>query len=373
MIIFNCTTNIIGGGKKNAALFIKHSVKYPNYIYFVHEAVLEGLQGVNIPDSRLYVFRKSPAKCNATRKEITKLANKISPDVFYTMSGPSYVKVKALSVCGISDGFVTHSNIKHFFNFMPISISIKTFLTTVYKVIHLKYNDYLLFQTVTAAKTFRKRAFFKYKEKVISNAFDNNLKKYGEEKQALLSDGEVEILVPGSDYWHKGYEQIIPIINDHYEFLDEYGIKFVFTLPPNSAIFNYVLSKITADKVSKYIVNKGRYSYSNIAKVYGSADFVFVPSNLETFSAHYLEAFCFGKPLIVTNTDFAIEICSSSAISVKQNDPNDFVRTLKSLINDKEKCREKVNAGYEILGSLYSQEERVDLINNFLESIKNKQ
>lgn len=368
MIIFNCTTNIMGGGKKNAVLFIKHSVKYPNYVYFVHECILEELQGVDIPDSRLYVFKKSPAKCMSTRKEIAKLANEISPDVFYTMSGPSYVKVKALSVCGISDGFVTHSSLNNFFNFMPISLSIKALLNSVYKCMHLRYNDYLIFQTETAAKAFRKRAFFKYNEKIISNAFDNGLLK-SDLKKDSLNDGKVEILVPGSDYWHKGYEQIIPIINNHQDFLDEYQIEFVFTLPSDSGIFNFIKSKMSADKVDKYIVNKGKYSYSSISSVYDSADFVFVPSNLETFSAHYLEAFCFGKPLIVTDTDFAIEICSDSAVAVEQNNPEALVETLKSLIENKEKCREKVSAGYEFLDSMYSQEERVDLINTFLESI----
>lgn len=358
----------MGGGKKNAVLFIKYSARHPNFIYLVHETVLEELSDVDIPESRLYVFKKSPAKCISTRRSIAKLVNEISPEVFYTMSGPSYVKVNTLSVCGISDGFVTHSSLNNFFNFMPISISIKTLLNSVYKCINLRYNDYLIFQTDTAAKAFKKRSFFKYNEKVISNAFDNNLMK-SNAKQVLFNNHGVEILVPGSDYWHKGYEQLIPIINNHYEFLDEYGIKFIFTLPPNSSIFNYVLSQMPADKISRYIVNKGKYSYSNVADIYKSADFVFVPSNLETFSAHYLEAFCFGKPLIVTDTDFAIEICSDSAISVKQNDSNDFVKTLKPFINDNEIYRQKINMGYEFLDSMHSQKERVDEIINFLESI----
>lgn len=368
MIIFNCTTNVIGGGKKNAVLFIKHSVKYPNYIYFIHQCILDDLKDVDLPESRLYVFKKSPSKCISTRKKIALLCNQISPDVFYTMSGPSYVKVKALSVCGISDGFVTHSRLSNFFNFMPLSVSLKALLNSVYKYIHLRYNDYLIFQTETAAKEFKKRAFFKYDEKVISNAFDNALLKSDLNKN-LLNSNNVKILVPGSDYWHKGYEQIIPIINNHQDFLDNYQIEFIFTLPPDSDILNFVKSKIPADKINKYIVNKGKYNYTNISSIYNHADFVFVPSNLETFSAHYLEAFCFGKPLIVTDTDFAIEICSNSASAVERNNAEDFVNTLKSLIEDKAKCKEKIISGYNFLRKMYTQEERVNLINTFLKSL----
>lgn len=366
MIVFNCTTNIMGGGRKNALLFIKHTLQYTNYVYLIHESLLTEIESEDIDMSKFKIFSKSPAKCRKTRKEIKKLVDKISPSVFYTMSGPSYVNVNCLSVCGISDGFVTHSKFSNFFNFMPVSLSFKTLFTVFYKYIHLHYNDYLLFQTSTALDSFRKRSWFKYKDLLIPNAFDQSLLEVKEIKN--FNKNYTEVLIPGSDYWHKGYEQIIPIIVNHYDFLNKYNIKFVLTLPDDSNFLSFIIDSLGCDVYEKFIINKGVYNYRDVNDIYKSADFVFVPSNLETFSAHYLEAFCFSKPLIVTNTDFAVEICANSACVVEKNNSLSFVNSLEILIRDVSKCKALIKSGHQFLDSMYSQQHRARSIHTFLNS-----
>ena len=63
-ILFNCSTNIIGGGAKNAAYFIKNSIDINNFKYFyaVSPNVYHILSEWGFIPNNIFVFKKSLQK-----------------------------------------------------------------------------------------------------------------------------------------------------------------------------------------------------------------------------------------------------------------------------------------------------------------------
>lgn len=58
----------------------------------------------------------------------------------------------------------------------------------------------------------------------------------------------------------------------------------------------------------------GQVPHAELAQLYRSADVVFVPSFMESFSAVYVEAWQFQVPLVTSDLDFARELCGSAAV-----------------------------------------------------------
>ena len=53
---------------------------------------------------------------------------------------------------------------------------------------------------------------------------------------------------------------------------------------------------------------------SEIESVYEAVDAVFMPTLLESYSATFLECMAYKKPLLVSDREFAREICGDAAI-----------------------------------------------------------
>jgi len=60
--------------------------------------------------------------------------------------------------------------------------------------------------------------------------------------------------------------------------------------------------------------NIGAVDLADIATVYEQVDAVFMPTLLESYSATFLEAMAYDKPLLVSDRTFAREICGDAAI-----------------------------------------------------------
>lgn len=309
-ILFNCTVNVVGGAVQNSANFINHALndKSNKFVYVVSQAVGDVLLKWGRISDDVFVL-ESPARSKSSRDRLLQIERAFSPDVVYTMAGPTYVNFKSLHVMGISDPYITHAD------FMSLMLNRSVFEACRFggveflKGIHARLcADFFLFQTETSRSGFCKRYLLpRSRSSILQNAvgedflnIDAGLKK--------ISFDIIKIFIPSAYYPHKNLEVLFDVVS----ILKSKGLvnfEFITTVPPNSAF----ASRVDSFSLRSHIKNIGPYSYADANDLYKNMDVVFIPSILETFSTSYLEAIAMAKPLVVADRSFAREVCGAYA------------------------------------------------------------
>ncbi len=114
--------------------------------------------------------------------------------------------------------------------------------------------------------------------------------------------------------------------------------------------------------VHEYFEFIGVIHQKEISKAYEDVDLLLMLSDLESFSNNHMEAWKVGVPQVVSDRDFAREICRDSAIYIEPHDPLQTARTLVDVLNDDNLRKHLVERGKEYLQQLPSQQERMQMI-----------
>jgi glycosyltransferase involved in cell wall biosynthesis len=106
--------------------------------------------------------------------------------------------------------------------------------------------------------------------------------------------------------------------------------------------------------VSKYnagdmVFITGPVLKDELESLYNQIDFVFLLSRLESFSNNIIEAWHFGKPLLVSDALWAHSICQDAAFYVNRDSAVDIADKLCSLIDSSENYKEMIKKGKDIL------------------------
>jgi len=362
-VIFNCTTNIVGGGLKNSAFFIKKAMTDPtfNWHFAVSRPVYDLLKewGLDITQSHISIFEISPSKNLSSRKELKELALNLKADLVYTMAGPAYVKFQCLHLQGISNGYITHADWKSFRLRGNIFNTFRYCAHVGFQFLYSLKATHFVFQTKNAKYSFQKRSRINNERLfVIPNAFDVSLREYFNQENTLKKENsEINILCPGAGHLHKGF-QFIPVIAQELSALKGLKFKFTLTLSFESELWKQIETESNKLRVSEYIHNFGPYSYSNLKKILGTCDIVFVPSLLETFSASYLEAMCARKKLVVADKLFSREVCGNYATYVDPQNAKSTAHAFEKLFSNYIPTKEEIELADTILNKYGDQERR---------------
>jgi len=372
-VLFNCTTNVVGGGSKNASIFIRHAIHDDrfNFQFAISAKVKSILESWNIDTSGMELFQNNPARRMEERNRLRRYEQEFAPDIVYTMAGPAYVRFRATHLMGISNPHITHGNLDSFaFAGFPIG-TLKALLSTLYKMVHARRADKFIFQTEVSRRGFCKRLkVARDRTYLVPNAVDDELAKtaltsLNPSKHSTSSKRTKVIFCPAAPYPHKALSTI-PYIAIEMKRLDCPDFLFLLTIPKGSDIFLEIKNVLASSDASDNVSTIGEFNYSNARKHYSDADVVFVPSILETFSATYLEAFVYRKPLVVAKKQFARDICEDAAEYV---DPLDFKSTAEIfsiLLFGDDVCRKLIEKGSERLASFVDQRERYEMIAQIL-------
>lgn len=378
-ILFNCTTNVVGGGLKNSAFFIRYTLK--NQTLNWHFAICKPVYNLliewelELPNDRFTIFKTSPSKDIKARKKLIALTKELKIDLAYTMAGPAYVKFPCQHLQGISNGYITHADWEAFRFQGNILKTLKYYAYVGIQFLYsLRASDFV-FQTQYAKDSFKKRSKLQeHRLHVISNAFDLSLRDYFyhlSNNVQVKSNSEIIIFCPGAGYLHKGF-QYIPQIVKELRNLTDVKFKFILTLPFDSKIWLRIKLETKKLNLANDIVNNGSFKYSELKNMLETCHIVFVPSLLETFSASYLEAMCAKKKLVVANKNFAREICEDYATYITpQNQKNTALAFLKIFQNPNASNEEKKLAD-KILNKYGDQEHRYNVILTLIHKVASK-
>jgi glycosyltransferase involved in cell wall biosynthesis len=113
----------------------------------------------------------------------------------------------------------------------------------------------------------------------------------------------------------------------------------------------------------------GPVAKDQLLSVYSQVDFVFLLSKLESFSNNIIEAWHFGKPLVVSNEEWAKALCGDAAIYVDRDSPCSIAEVLIETARHPARIDAVVSAGRNQLQRFPAISERILMELKFVESV----
>jgi glycosyltransferase involved in cell wall biosynthesis len=138
------------------------------------------------------------------------------------------------------------------------------------------------------------------------------------------------------------------------------SFTFLLTAPVDDSKLHKQFSELIEKyKVGEMIFITGPVNKDELYSLYSQIDFVFLLSKLESFSNNIIEAWYFGRPLIVADELWSRSICGDAATYVDRDSVTDIADKLCELLDSSEKYSEKVKRGSRLLLNYPSIQERI--------------
>lgn len=364
--VLNLSNIVKGGALQAACSFVEYVNKQePSQFYFIlHQAVKKELDMLNIKieDGKMYIIDSSPANDWKYRKLIKQRIDDISPTIVFTFFGPAYIKIKQYHLCGVANGWVTHSNryVYSKLNF-PVGILL-SLIGFFYKAYWYRRADYWVVEANCAKVGLTGRLKIPAdKISIISNTCSNLYKRYYDRISLFPNNKhKITILCFSASYVHKNLEIIPYVLAELKKLMPERHIEFVLTLP-NDPLLEKIFSLAKKFNVEKNISNRGPVALIDGPALYRECDILFLPTLLETFSSTYPEAMAMGLPIITTDLKFAKDQCKDAALYFNPNDYRNAAIKIKELVTNKHIWDLLVSNGKKVLSDLPNSEEKNEL------------
>lgn len=363
-VLFNGSTLVKGGALQVAIAFIRHALEDNGDVdwrFVLSVQIAKELTEGELARLEPYatIFEVSPARSRVARIKLKDLDVATGPDIVFTLFGPAYVKFKGVHVCGVADGWVTHSSRMTFQALGSVSDAALMFLKIIYKFFWFKKASVWIVEAQNAKQGLIKR--LRIAPEAI-HVVPNTCSQFYRSRQADARpprDGQkVRLLCLSAYYRHKNLE-IIPEVARHILALNNrLNFEFVLTLPTDDCGFGKIVSKARSLGVEEYIQNVGPIRVSEGPAVYESCHIAFLPSLLETFSANYPEAMAMKRPIVTTDLAFARDVCKDAALYYQPTNPKSAAETILLLVNDPLVWNQLLVNGSRVLAELPTPEER---------------
>lgn len=356
-VLLNATTLPTGGVIQACVSFINMSLELSNdieWIYVVSSKVKFELDYFDtaINDKKLIVFDESPAKSYSSRRKLFNLAEELAPDAIFTFFGPAYVKFKQPHLCGVADGWVTHSTWIAYQSIRSNLDKLKIFLRCVYSGYWFRYADKWVTEADCSKNGLIKRVRVPQKDVyVVRNTCASHYTQMNEKKYDTEINGAISILTLSSYYPHKNLE-IIPYIAKELTLMGYCDFQFIITINKGSPEETELFDECNRLKVSGCLLNLGPVNIIDGPALYDAVDIVLQSSLLESFSANYPEAMARKKPIVATDLAFVHDICQDAAMYYPPKNAKAAAKCISKLISDQALVHKLTEKGSKVLANL---------------------
>ena len=359
------TSHLSGTGVVQVAIsFISECKNFSEHEYhvFMSKTIYSQLDiDIFPPNFKFYKILHHPFygwKGFKTRKYLKKLEKHITPDVVFSVFGPSYWKPQAKHLLGYAYPHYVYeeSPLFQLLNFRDL-LKIK-----IMKMIHCyslkRDGSYYVCETTDVSSRLSKLLSVDPNQVfTVENTCNHYFWNYEQKKPKLLPQNkncEFRFLALCSPYTHKNLSiinSIVPLLRKRYP---ELNVKFVLSIGKQS------VDKLFRDDVKDYIIDIGTVNVADCPQVYAECHALFLPTLLECFSANYPEAMCMGKPILTSNLSFATVVCEDAALYFDPLDANFIVHQIKSIVEDNMLYESLVIKGKNRLRLLNTPNERAE-------------
>lgn len=333
-ILINCSNLKKGGGLQVAHSFINeiNHFKKHEFIVLASNALVNQLEVEKLKKNIQVLYHDTKAgfygALTGKEKTLSAIEKKINPDIVFTVFGPSYWKPKAKHLAGFAKGHYIYADSPYFTkinNSKKTKIRIKRFLH-LFDLKH--FNDAI----VTESKNVSDRVKLLFPTKpvfTVSNTY-NQVFDHPEDWDYSIKlpvyDG-ITLLTISANYPHKNLD-VIPLVIDRLKTkYPDFEFRFVITL-------NQEHLKGLKEEYLKNILFIGKVSINQCPFLYQQADFMFLPTLLECFSASYPEAMRMETPILTSDLPFARGICGKAANYFDPINPDKIAETIFNTSKD---------------------------------------
>lgn len=279
------------------------------------------------------------------KKELTK----VNPDVIFSMGNfalPFYKK----------QGILFHYPylIYPYSRVFKLRLKDKLALFVQYYIFkwRLKYANIVFPQTKVAGDRLRKYYDKGLNILPVPNAY-TQLEDVSTDQSSPLFEkkaGLIYLLCLTKYYTHKNIEILIPLA----QIFRNNGANFriITTIGADQhPLAHKFIKDIEKFDLAEYIINLGPVKLYDVPGLYQQSEALLLPTLMESFTATYVDAMHFGKPIFTSDIDFARDICGEAALYFNPNNANDIFKCLSDSFKSPALLDEKINTGRQRVGA----------------------
>lgn len=326
-----------GGAYQIAFNFISKTLEHNEveWIYVVSADLDEILPNAIKIKEHYYVFPTQPDFRHSYKKvkdELSKLEQRLVPDIVYSITAPSYFSFKSTEVMRFTMPWVTHPNR---YSWAVLSwkkrLKMKVYCWNQRRM--MRKAHYFVTQSETTRQgILRITGAQPENVRVVKNVLPSIFKTL--DNTPFPTDGKwIDIASVANDSKHKNLD-IIPSVLNELKHLDIDNVRFHVTLPDDCECWKEIYNRLVNLGLEDRVITHGRLSQHDLAIMYRHCQICFLPTLLEVFSASTLEAMYFNLPTVATDFDFNKEVMADACLYYEPMNAKEAALQIKKYIED---------------------------------------
>jgi len=287
---------------------------------------------------------------------------KARADVVYTQFGPHWPAAKVKNVVGCAYSNLFYPEIPFWSGLRFYEKAYRTFLDYM-RLKRLMVADAIIFESETLAKRavemmrLPKHKVFCVKPSPSSIVGPGVYHEETEHRCRKIPEG-FRVLLLANYHKNKNIELLPGVAKILRDEFGERDIVFVITLSPSLRQTRNILKLSEELGIKDRIYNIGPVPPQGCSEVYRACDAVILPSRLESFSNNIAEAWIMKKPLLISDLDWARDLCGDGALYFRYKDVRDIAKKLFHLKYDSNLRNRLINGGRKSLEGYPTSKER---------------
>ena len=371
-IAINLSTLKKGGGQNVAQnflnVFLTQNVSDDRVFYIVaKDSPLHRRLKETIVEKMIITVPQNPIKriiCEIF--QVSSILKKLDISVIYSYFGYGFYPSSIPQIVGSADSNLYYPEVDFWSQYSGIKLLFKKLIDR-YRIWGLKRASGIIFETSVLEK--RCIEIYKFKALTITIKpsisipkanldFEMPYEYIGKSKGLLLCSWQLNkniMIIP----------EICSVLKSRKQ-----DFLFIITAPKDgSKIYQEFIKKVRQYNVEQYIYISGTVPKEKLVSLYSQVDIVFLLSKLESFSNNIIEAWAYNKPLVVSDEDWAHDICGDGALYVNRDDPNDISFNITNLLTDINLYNQIIYEGVKKLNEYPPIEERTKQELNFIKKV----
>ena len=374
-ILIDTTSLTQGGGQKVAWNFINELLDHPrenhSFSFFcargtaIHDALLDrGAENVCAAPA------STGGRILWQLTEAPRLLRRIRPDVIYLMFGACLYPRRYCQVCGEADSNLFFPEVDFWSEYSGLKKKWKC-LKDYYRVFMLKRADGIIFENQAMLERCKK-LYPELKDRICF--IKPSISKRDEKQNPPQTENKnfFSLLMLCSWQPNKNYAvmpAVLRILKDR-----NIPVKLSFSVGwedqnAEAKKFHALLKKYDVEDLVEFL---GTVPPHAIPETYEKTDAVLLLSKLESFSNNIIEAWKFGRPIIVSDMEWSRSIIGDAGCFVNRDDPADIADAVEKIASDKVYRDSLIRQGTEMLQCYPDISQHVDMVMDFLKKVGKK-